>query len=429
MKKFTRKSIPLIDILINPKNPRFEPVTNQIDAIQLMLTEKESEIKKLSEDIAEKGLNPSKNMIMFQKNGKFFTLEGNRRIVSLKLLHNPNLAKNQELREFFHRLKDNSSENIQDNVNCVVFENEEDARHWILLEHTGKNQGIGIDSWDREQQHRFSENASKAVQIFDFADNNNIARQDVKTSNLERILTPYGCGSIGISFPDGILQYDKSKKQVQENIETIFNKMSKPSFKVKEIYNKEIIEQWIDETLGVDEDNKSTMAKKQSNTSKTTPKKTSKKATKSTIRKYLIPKDCDLEITPSKIRNIFVELKDDLILDGQKATPNAVGVLFRVFLEVSIDYYLKKKEIPVSYNTKLKEKIAKVTAHMVTNEIATKNQVKYVRNTTNNTSSNILSVDSFHDYVHSDHIRPVPGDLKAYWDNSQEFFEILWENV
>ena len=48
--------------LVNPKNPRFDPLSSQAQAIQKMLTEKESEIKYLAEDIMEKGLNPSKNV-------------------------------------------------------------------------------------------------------------------------------------------------------------------------------------------------------------------------------------------------------------------------------------------------------------------------------------------------------------------------------
>lgn len=426
MRKFSRKTILLSNILVNPKNPRFEPVTNQTKAIQLMLTEKESEIKKLAKDIIEKGLNPSKNLIMLQhKNGKFLTMEGNRRIVSLRLLNNPSLTQNVELREFFHKLKDDFSNKIPDSVSCVVFENEEDARHWILLEHTGKNQGVGVDPWGPEQQHRFSENASKAIQIFDFADSNNIDRQKVKTTNLERILGIYGCNAIGISFVNGVIQYNKPKAKVKENIENIFEKMSESNFKVGDIYTKEIIEEWIGDTLGIDKDSKKTTTTNQTSTSK----KDTKKTTKSIRRKNLIPEDCDLEIQPSKIRDIYVELKEDLVLDGRKATPNAVGVLFRVFLEVSINHYLDKKGIAFSFRTKLKEKIDKVANHMVTNNIATVNQVKYVRNTANRKSSNILSIENFHEYVHSNNIRPIPGDLKAYWDNSQEFFEILWGNV
>ena len=225
MKKFSKKIILLSDILVNSKNPRFDSVSSQTQAIQKMLTEKESEIKHLAEDIMEKGLNPSKNLFMLQKNEKFLTMEGNRRIVCLKLLNDPNLSGNPELREFFYQLKDDYSSKIQDSVSCVVFEKEEDARHWILLEHTGKNLGVGVDSWDREQQHRFSGNASKAVQIFDFADSNNIDRQNVDTSSLERILTPYGCSVIGISFSDDVLHFDKSKIKVQENIDMIFEKM------------------------------------------------------------------------------------------------------------------------------------------------------------------------------------------------------------
>ena len=92
---------------------------------------------------------------------------------------------------FTNKLMDDFSNKIPDSVSCVVFENEEDARHWILLEHTGKNQGVGIDPWGPEQQHRFSENASKAIQSFDFADSNNIDRQKVKTTNILNVYLAY----------------------------------------------------------------------------------------------------------------------------------------------------------------------------------------------------------------------------------------------
>ena len=145
---------------------------------------------------------------------------------------------------------------------------------------------MGVDSWDREQQQRFSGNPSKAIQIFDFADSNNIDRQNVDISNLERILTPYGCGVIGISFSDDVLSFDKSKIKVQENIDTVFEKMSKSSFRVKEIYNKEIIKQWFDDIFGIDENVNST-SKNASSPLKEQSKKSTKKTTKSTKRKYL----------------------------------------------------------------------------------------------------------------------------------------------
>ncbi len=422
--KFLRKTILLSDILINPKNPRFDPVSNQTECIQLMITEKESELKKLANDILEKGINPSKNLIMIQKQSKFLTLEGNRRIVSLKLLNNPTLSKNNQVREFFSKLKDEFTDDIPASVYCVVFKKEEDARHWILLEHTGKNRGIGIDPWDSEQQQRFSENLSRSVQIFDFADNNSIDRHKIKITNLERILGTYGCNAIGISFTDGVIQYNKPKTKVKENVENIFKKMSENKFKVGDIYTRELIEEWIDNTLDIDDNSEKTKEKQTS-----TSKKYTKKTRKLTKRKKLIPIDCNLEIKLSKINDIFVELKENLILDGRKGTPNAIGVLFRVFLETSINYYLKKKNIEYSFNIKLKEKIALVSRHMIINNIATDEEVKYVRNTSQKSSSNILSVDNFHEYIHSGNIRPVPGDLKAYWDNSQEFFEILWKNV
>ena len=52
---------------------------------------------------------------------KFLTLEGNRRIISLKLLNDPTKTNNSDLREFFSKLKDENS-NIPNSVACIVFD-------------------------------------------------------------------------------------------------------------------------------------------------------------------------------------------------------------------------------------------------------------------------------------------------------------------
>jgi hypothetical protein len=37
-----------------------------------------------------------------------------------------------------------------------------------------------------------------------------------------------------------------------------------------------------------------------------------------------------------------------------------------------------------------------------------------------------LSIENFHEYVHSSTTQPSPVDLKTKWDNLQWFFETLW---
>jgi hypothetical protein len=66
-----------------------------------------------------------------------------------------------------------------------------------------------------------------------------------------------------------------------------------------------------------------------------------------------------------KINNIYRELKEDLLLDRQKkAVPNAVGVLFRVFLEISLDYYANVHGKHFTQNDKIGSKIAWVVAEL-----------------------------------------------------------------
>ena len=40
-----------------------------------------------------------------------------------------------------------------------------------------------------------------------------------------------------------------------------------------------------------------------------------------------------------------------------------------------------------------------------------------------------LSIENFHEYVHSTTTQPSSSELKSKWDNLQEFFEILWGDI
>ena len=151
---------------------------------------------------------------------------------------------------------------------------------------------------------------------------------------------------------------------------------------------------------------------------------------KSTSRKHLIPDDFELVIEQTKINNIFRELRDDLVLDNSRkaTTPNAVAVLFRVFLEVSLYHYLDKKGMKMPPKSTITQMITKVADYMETENIASKKQLKAIRITSSKTKD-VLHIDRLHEYVHTDTIHPNSDGLKARWDNLQEFFEILWKDL
>src|SRR5260370_7153355 len=80
---------------------------------------------------------------------KHVVVEGNRRIVVLRLLHNPqllegvwSLAHERKLKELSQKFKNAPISSVQ----CVVLADREEADHWIHLSHRGANNRPAIAS-------------------------------------------------------------------------------------------------------------------------------------------------------------------------------------------------------------------------------------------------------------------------------------------
>jgi hypothetical protein len=153
-------------------------------------------------------------------------------------------------------------------------------------------------------------------------------------------------------------------------------------------------------------------------------KKSKKNIPRTADRKTLIPKDCVLEIHEPKINNIYHELKSVQI----SIAPNAMGVLFRVFLEISLDYYADKYGMKFKQDDTVSAKITKISDGLERKKIADASQLKNIRSVAAKGNS-ILSIERFHEYVHSFKTQPAPIDLIYKWDNLQEFFELLWMEI
>jgi predicted HTH transcriptional regulator len=130
-------------------------------------------------------------------------------------------------------------------------------------------------------------------------------------------------------------------------------------------------------------------------------------------------------------------------------TPNAVSVLFRVFMECSIDYYIEKNKITIKEKTLLAGKIFKVVDHLEDaialrrlndNGIKSpteeefkkaKQKVKFknMRRVATKDNNSVLSVETFHNFVHDYRTSPIPSELKKHWDNLDGFFYALWDSL
>jgi hypothetical protein len=142
-------------------------------------------------------------------------------------------------------------------------------------------------------------------------------------------------------------------------------------------------------------------------------------------RRVLIPRTCVLSIRGVKPNDIYHELRQ-LRLEG---FPYAVGVLFRVFLELSVDHYILSNNLldkAALDGAKLRAKLIRVADHLQESKAMTKRELTAVRRAADPQHFLASSIDTLHSYVHEAHFAASPGDLKAAWNSLEPFFEKLW---
>lgn len=253
-----RENIPISKLIVNPKNYRFDPVSNQSQAIDLMIEEKGNEILVLAKHIYEKGLDKAKDLRVFEKNSEsFILLDGNRRITAIKCLENPLIIKDEHLRSKFEIILKGVGF-IPEKVNCFVYTNEKEAAEWIRLDHTGRNGGIGQDSWGAAEVDRFEEKfggkKSAATQLFDFykeKTKSKITAKEVKISTINRIISnPEARSYIGINIDKGIVSWTTDEKEVIARLTTLFDKIIKDDVAVGEVYKASQSIQFVKDLFG-----------------------------------------------------------------------------------------------------------------------------------------------------------------------------------
>ncbi len=433
-----RENININKLIVNPENYRFDSVENQSQAIDLMLEEKGSEIFNLAKHIAEHGLDEAKNLRVTEiKKDLYKILEGNRRITALKCLHDFSLIKSESLKNKFKKLIEETNKenkNIPSMVNCFVYKNEEDVAKWIKLDHTGKNEGVGLVEWGKSERDRFEQKfegksspATQAVDLYESIMKTKIQdRNKLKLSTINRLLSNAESRAyLGLGKVNEKIYPVAPLKEVGERLDKLFNKMILEDIPVKDVYNTGLIIKFMKNLYGEKPKLSKKPVKIPTETTKKVKKKKKTRFPKSNERNILIPNTFILEIEEKKPNNIYHELMD-MPLDQ---FPNAIGVLFRVFLEISLDCYAEKIcGINFSKNTNISGKITKITEDLEKRNIASGNQLKNIKNVGSKRNS-ILSIENFHEYIHSYKNQPMPTDLIIAWDNLQEFFEIIWEEI
>jgi hypothetical protein len=448
--------IALENLIFDLFNPRQAPQLSQREALATIAHEQGIKLVNLAEDIVEKGLNPSELPLVTtaDKNGMHTIVEGNRRIAAIKLVSSPSLLTSiglpKNLNERYKKLSQSSGSSLPREMSCAVLPNEE-ANHWILLKHTGENAGVGVVPWDGRAKQRFR-GLSPALQAIQMVEEGNLIDDEtrkvlekISITNVERILgTPEARKELGVDVKNRQLIITGSEEETLGRLTLVISDIANKRVKVTALdskpqrvtYAQAIARQPLPQPVNSKISSSSITSQKPEATNnsiiaKPTPGKKIK-----TDRTTLIPKSLRLTIKQTRINYIYNELQKLNVNDFT----NCCAVMFRVFIELSIDHYAQQKTISLKTQPKgksgsppppqkdmtLREKINAVVGYMENGHVLTKHQLQGIRSLHAN-RYHVLSVDSMNAYVHNKEYHPIATDLRSNWDSIQVFVQGLWE--
>jgi hypothetical protein len=463
--------VALTDLIVDVENPRLdEPASDERGAIMGILQEQGMKLVNLAQHLAENGPSPAElNLVFPSEDGRFVVAEGNRRTAALKILHNLKLIQGADPK-FVRKFAQIASEasDIPTSLLCAVEQSEERRNMWLKLRHTGENQGRGLSGWDAKEQTRFlrrhdgeqtarMEFGLRVVEMVRARCSlTNEEEADIRVipiTTLERMVgDPEVRKVLGIErSADGVIIITVDDDEaVLQALKALVLEIAQKRVQVGKLMKKEdrrkVFEAWPDwrkpgQTAVPMPPRTFTLKANVGSPSSPNVTHTPTPASAPTVsqagpsqpgsqrswmpsspdqRKTVIPLHLVLKIADKKIKRVFIELKK---LDVE-TYENAVGVLLRVFLELSLEAFLTANQVVFYDHEKLRNKMAKVADFWEANKILTRNQLTAWRNAAG--SNDLFSLNVLHAHVHSLQSIPKKRDLLRTWDEMEMYFMKLW---
>lgn len=436
----------LDELQLDLKNPRFDGLANQREALEKIVLSQGSKLVNLAEDIVANGMSPAHRMLVMRTPGKnstgYIVMDGNRRLAALRILANPAALDAmsgigdltaQKLRKLAREFK---LDDVQP-LDVFVCRNEAEARHWIEAIHTGENDGRGVVSWDGIATARYR-GKNTSLKVLDFVkaagkltDNETAALERFPITNLDRLLgTPDIRERLGLALENGDLMSDLPQAELLRPLKKVVTDIASKAITVAKLKNKEDRIMYVNslgeflpdlsKRTGTPQPLDILSAHAQAKSHKIT------KATKSHSlldRKALIPTQAQtpLVINDQKLQQLCRELRK-LPLETY---PISIAASFRVFLELSLDHYGTEKRTPqYTVDLHLKKKVEIIAAALQANGVS-KRDLQAFRALANNPNT-ALSIDRLHGVIHSRYALPTASELRSGWAEVQLAFTKIW---
>ncbi|SFJ93817.1 hypothetical protein SAMN04488518_101352 [Pseudovibrio ascidiaceicola] len=431
--------IPITDLIINSANDRHGELADEVTAITWLFDQKESHMKNLAKDITDQR-QVFELPLVCPEGDRFIVYDGNRRVTCLKLIAFPNLAPTLKLQKFFSNLYQEWRGAPLNIVTCQVEEERDRIDDILFRRHTGSQNGVGQSTWDDRMQRNFIVRTGKqakydvAEQVEDYLSKYNLLPNDrqIPRSTMNRLFSSEQYRNrAGISIVDGKLYFTHDQEVTTKALEKISQDLTSRNVVLGDLWDapkkKAYLNQLAVEGLlpnAHDVLQEPIIAKKlkvpiEKKKTESKPKEVKTAIVKKQSRTTLIPQvDYGIlwQAATQKHKSIWDELQFSLLLSKHS---NAISVVFRVLLEISIDHAISVLKIETYPNDKLANKIKKVTDYFQVQDILTKKDSLEIKKFQNGEA--LMSADTLHRYVHSSYFVASPEHLISMWDCLAKF--------
>lgn len=425
------QTLSLTSLNVNRANDRHGELENETAAIAWLFNNLEHHMKNLARDILKSG-GIYEPPLVSPNGDSFIVFDGNRRVTCLKLLHSPRRAPTTELQEFFDELKSKWNGDFPSAFECQVELDRDRIDDILFRRHTGSQAGIGQSTWDDRMKANFINRTGKEgpINIADeiekrLQEAGMLPRKKIPRANINRLFSAEAFRNrVGITVNKGKLELTHREPVVLHALKRIADDFSERRYVLGDIWDidgkrayldsleKEHILPTAEHTLPKSLEEPE-IKPRQVRPPSVPPARPQKRST-------LIPA-ADFAIAwPGRLqrhRAIWEELQFRLRLSEH---PNAISVLFRVLLDLSIENYVSQTKLStVQSNDKFALKALKVAENLAANGKITAKYLDVFKKFPQ--YDGLVSADTLHRYVHSPNFAPSPEHLTALWDTLAEF--------
>ncbi|MDO9282431.1 MAG: hypothetical protein Q7T88_08635 [Methylotenera sp.] len=358
----TFESINISDIQLDEKNPRFTPVSNQKEAINVMFNELGDKLYELAKDITKHGLDPSKRLIVFKEKGKYIDGDGNRRVTVLKALETPDLISIKKYRDKFSELSKAFKKRKVEKVDCAIFSSRNDINHWLEINHGGEQDGRGQITWDSEQKQRFLGEKSIGLLAKErLLKEGKITEKEFQSANittLDRLLSSKpGKTALSISSASGNTAFNDI-----ESLEKIYKALIGKS--VKEVYHDDDRKTFLLNVLG------SLQPRDSATTNAPNIKNKRNQKTRRTSTKNEIIFGEVLNLKKSIVNDIYLDICNiyELHTSSGQGYVEILGFSLRLILDVAAHEYYKLNPVEGQHQDDLYKQYIKLLKKSASNK-------------------------------------------------------------